>query len=71
MNQTVVTRVASDTAGRTEWEITVQRRPAYERDTNPPLAADLPADVRQAIRDWLDDAEHAERSASDTEGDPR
>lgn len=59
----VVTRVASDTAGRTEWDITVQRRPAYERSTNPPLAVDLPADVRRAIRDWLDEAERSGEGA--------
>lgn len=50
-----VTRIELDTLGRMSVEITVERQPSYAH-TEEPLVSDIPADIREALRSWLDGA---------------
>jgi hypothetical protein len=56
--RTVVTRVAShdDGDGHPHWEITVTRGVPFARSTS---ASDVPQDIRDTLRAWLDAAEEA------------
>ena len=53
-----VLRVTSESdMGREEWQVTVVRTGGLV--VRAPRAADLPADIREGLRDWLDEADAA------------
>ncbi len=56
MSYTHITRVQSDNSrnglNEPEWTITVRRLSGACRWYGPPSAADIPADVRQALIEW-------------------